>query len=160
MRGDYRKARIPKSPYTQKPLYRKAHIPKSPYTQKPSINQVLGWTTQFCLRFGAHNPNLTLVRGLGYYNPIYDPVLGPITPIWTLFRVIQTRLWPLQTPNFDECDKYWVILTPFWGPWPKFDPCLGFRVFQSNLWPRFGPDNPNLDPVLGPYNPKMTTGNT
>jgi hypothetical protein len=42
IRGDYRKARTPKSPYTEKPLYRKAHIPKSPYTQKPSINQVLG----------------------------------------------------------------------------------------------------------------------
>jgi hypothetical protein len=41
-RLEYRKAHIPKSPYTQKPLYRKAHIPKSPYTQKPSINQVLG----------------------------------------------------------------------------------------------------------------------
>jgi hypothetical protein len=41
-RLEYRKARIPKSPYTQKPHYRKAHIPKSPYTQKPSINQVFG----------------------------------------------------------------------------------------------------------------------
>jgi hypothetical protein len=51
--------------------------------------------------------------------------------------------------------------TQFWWMWQLLsdsDPVLGpitqrpwFRVLQPNLWPRFGPYNPNLDPVLVPY---------
>jgi hypothetical protein len=107
--GDYRKARIPKSPYTQKPHYRKARIPKSPYTQKPSINQVFGWTTHFWPRFGGHNPNLTLVYVLGYYKPIYDTILGPLPPIWTLFYGHTTRFWWI-------CLYYTLLLNVTSGP--------------------------------------------
>jgi hypothetical protein len=106
--GDYRKARIPKSPHTQKPLYRKAHVPKSLYTQKPSINQVSGWTTQFWPRFGPNNPNL-------------DPVLGSYNPIMT---TANTQFW-------------WICqLLPDYGPDPEsFCRAIIFRTNDHMIRP-------------------------
>jgi hypothetical protein len=104
---------IPISAYTQKRLYRKAPLPKSAYTDKRVYPKALHKTSFWVIwpRFRADNPYLTLVLGLGYYNPIMtqfwtrQPQFGPC------FRVIQ--------PNYDHW-KHTILmnlttLTAFWA---------------------------------------------
>jgi hypothetical protein len=53
-----------------------------------------------------------------------------------------------------------TTLTAFWANNPNNPngPC--FRAIQPNYEPHFGPNNLNFDPVLGSYNPILTTENT